>query len=111
MNDLFLKRRQKLDSLKKLREGNDRTEEIIECPKCGGKVVAKYSKTKTVFYCCDNYPECDFSSWDMPLAEKCPECGKNLFRKKGKKLAVCHDKSCGYERELTDAESNTEENV
>ena len=83
----------------------------VPCPKCGSKVVIKYSKTKNLFYCCEKYPECDFSSWDMPLNEVCPQCGKTLFRKKGKKLAVCHDKSCGYERELTDAESNTEENV
>ena len=72
----------------------------IPCPQCGGKIVVKYSKSKNVFYCCDNYPNCDFSSWDMPLEEKCPQCGKTLFRKKGKALAVCHDKKCGYEAEI-----------
>ena len=72
----------------------------IPCPQCGGKIVVKYSKSKNVFYCCDNYPKCDFSSWDMPLDEKCPQCGKILFRKKGKALAVCHDKKCGYETEI-----------
>jgi uncharacterized Zn finger protein (UPF0148 family) len=35
----------------------------------------------------------------MPVSEKCPDCGKNLFRKKGKALLVCRDKSCGYRRE------------
>ena len=30
---------------------------------------------------------------------ECPDCGKTLFRKKGKALLVCHDKACGYRRE------------
>ena len=71
----------------------------VACPECGGKIVVKYSKSKNVFYCCDNYPKCKFSSWDLPLNEKCPTCGKTLFKKKGKSLIVCHDKECGYERE------------
>ena len=68
----------------------------VPCPKCGGKVLTKYGKKKTVFYSCENYPKCDFSSWDMPTAEICPDCGKMLFRKKGKDLLICADKECGY---------------
>jgi len=82
----------------------------VPCPKCGAKIVVKYSKTKNMFYCCEKYPECDFSSWDMPLNEKCPQCGKTLFRKKGKALAVCHDKSCGYEAEIAPESVNESEN-
>ena len=71
----------------------------VPCPKCGGKVITKYGRNKTVFYSCENYPKCDFSSWDMPTAELCPDCGKMLFRKKGKNLLVCADKDCSYKRE------------
>ena len=71
----------------------------IDCPKCGGKMLIKTGKNRTVFYSCEHYPECDFSSWDMPMAEKCPDCGEVLFRKKGKNLVICHNKSCGYQRE------------
>ncbi len=71
----------------------------IPCPDCGGKVITKYGKKKTVFYSCENYPRCSFSSWDMPTAEICPDCGKMLFRKKGKNLLVCADKECNYKRE------------
>lgn len=71
----------------------------VPCPDCGGKVITKYGKKKTVFYSCENYPRCGFSSWDMPTAEKCPDCGRMLFRKKGKNLLVCADKECGYKRE------------
>ena len=68
------------------------------CPKCGGTVITKYGKKKTVFYSCKNYPACDFSSWDMPTAEKCPDCGSVLYRKKGKNMLVCAEKGCGYKR-------------
>ncbi len=77
-----------------------KTKELdVPCPKCGSKVLVKTGRNKTVFYSCEKYPACDFSSWDMPVAEKCPNCGKTLFRKKGKALIVCHDKTCGYRRE------------
>jgi DNA topoisomerase-1 len=71
----------------------------VPCPKCGSKILIKTGRNKSVFYSCEKFPECDFSSWDMPVSEKCPDCGKNLFRKKGKALLVCRDKSCGYRRE------------
>lgn len=71
----------------------------VPCPKCGGKIVVRYSKSKTVFYGCENYPKCNFSSWDMPVEEKCPDCGKNLYVKKGKQqMLVCHDEACGFSK-------------
>ncbi len=72
----------------------------VPCPKCASKLVMKNGRNKTVFYSCEKYPACDFSSWDMPTVEKCPGCGEMLFRKKGKALLVCHDKACGYSREV-----------
>ncbi len=72
----------------------------VPCPDCGGKIITKYGKKKTVFYSCESYPKCSFSSWDMPTAEKCPDCGKMLFRKKGKNQLVCADKACGYKRDI-----------
>ena len=77
-----------------------KTKELdVKCPKCQSKILVKTGRNKTVFYSCEKYPTCDFSSWDMPVAEHCPDCGKILFRKKGKALLVCHDKECGYRRE------------
>ncbi len=87
-----------------------KTKELdVPCPKCGSKVLVKTGRNKSIFYSCEKYPECDFSSWDMPVAEKCPNCGKTLFRKKGKALLVCHDKACGYRCESQ--EPVEEENV
>ena len=80
-----------------------KTKELdVACPECGSKILIKTGRNKTVFYSCEKYPECGFSSWDMPVAEKCPDCGKVLFRKKGKALLVCHTKDCGYKREVED---------
>ncbi len=74
----------------------------VNCPKCDAKVITKFGRNHTVFYSCERYPECDFSSWDMPVPENCPNCGKLLFHKKGKNLLICHDKECGYTREIAE---------
>ncbi|MFA6947620.1 MAG: type I DNA topoisomerase [Eubacteriales bacterium] len=76
----------------------------VPCPICGSPIVTKHGKNRTTFYSCEKYPDCTFSSWDMPTAESCPECGKMLFRKKGKPLLVCHDENCGYKRPIENAE-------
>ena len=77
-----------------------KTKELdVPCPTCGGKVITKYGKKKTVFYSCENYPKCDFSSWDMPTNENCPDCGKILFRKKGKNILFCAEKGCGFKKD------------
>jgi DNA topoisomerase-1 len=88
-----------------------KTKEIeVPCPDCGGKIVTRYSKSKTVFYGCSNYPKCNFSSWDMPVDKKCPQCGKTLFQKKGKALLICHDENCGYSEPFVESKNeDTEE--
>ena len=65
------------------------------CPKCGGKVISKKSKRGYTFFGCDNWPNCDFMTWDKPTDQKCPKCGKSLFKGKGGVLA-CLDEKCGY---------------
>ena len=82
----------------------------VPCPKCGSKIVMKNGKRRTVFYSCERYPDCDFSSWDLPLNEKCPDCGEILFRKKGQPMIVCHNADCGYKREIesTASEENND---
>ena len=65
------------------------------CPECGGKVIGKKSKRGYQFYGCDNYPNCNFMTWDKPTGENCPQCGKSLFKGKGG-LITCPDEKCGY---------------
>ena len=56
----------------------------VACPNCGGKVIEKKSKRGKVFFGCENYPKCDFTSWDKPLDEKCSKCGSMMYQKIGR---------------------------
>ena len=71
----------------------------VPCPSCGSEIIARQGKGGTLYYTCEAYPECDFSSWDKPLAEKCPICSENLYYKKARRLVVCKSKGCDYQRE------------
>ena len=70
------------------------------CPVCGGKVISKKSKRGYTFFGCDNWPECNFMTWDKPTNEKCPNCGKSLFKAKGG-FVNCLDEKCGYKAKAT----------
>lgn len=67
-----------------------------KCPECGGDVIEKKTKRGTPFYGCSNYPECNFSTWDVPSDEVCPKCGKSLFRRKGNVLYCPDTENCGF---------------
>ena len=78
----------------------------VTCPKCGkGVIVERKSKRGTVFYGCNQYPDCDFVLWNEPIDEKCPKCG-SLFVKKVLKSGtsiVCS--KCNFKKEdVADAE-------
>jgi len=69
--------------------------EIMDCPKCKeGKVIERKTRKGKIFYGCNNYPKCDFASWDLPINEMCPECGNILVEKKDK--IKCSN--CDYEK-------------
>ncbi|EYE89330.1 hypothetical protein Q428_03370 [Fervidicella metallireducens AeB] len=72
----------------------------VDCPNCNGKIVVRKSKKGKVFYGCNNYPECNFVSWDKPTNAKCPECGSLLVEKtvRGKKQYKCINKQCNYKK-------------
>ena len=69
--------------------------EIMGCPNCNGKIIEKTTRKGKLFYGCSNYPKCKFASWDKPIEEKCPECGKTLVEKKDKIKCI----ECSYEKE------------
>lgn len=69
----------------------------VACPKCGGKIVQRKSKRGRIFWGCNEYPNCDFVSWDPPTKENCPVCGKPLFQKKSKdKTLYCVTPDCTF---------------
>ena len=66
------------------------------CPKCSGRILKKTSKNGYTYYGCEKFPECDFMTWDVPVAENCPECGHTLFKKSGRgfKKPYCINEKC-----------------
>lgn len=78
----------------------------VKCPKCGqGMIVERKSKRGTIFYGCDKYPDCDFTLWNEPTGEECPECKSLLVKKVLKKGTViaCSNMKCGYKKEVEEA--------
>ncbi len=70
--------------------------EIMDCPKCDGKILKKKTRKGKDFYGCSNYPKCDFATWYEPINEKCPNCNSILV-KKGAKI-TCSNQDCDYEK-------------
>ncbi len=42
----------------------------VKCPTCGGELIAKRSKSGRRFFGCENYPACDYTTWNLPKKEK-----------------------------------------
>ncbi|MGJ9381398.1 type I DNA topoisomerase [Salipaludibacillus sp. CF4.18] len=72
----------------------------VKCPTCSeGNIVERRSKKRRIFYGCDRYPECDFISWDKPIARPCPKCESMLVEKKSKKGVHVQCSQCDYKEE------------
>ena len=74
----------------------------VLCPKDGGDIVERKSRRGKVFFGCANYPDCDFTLWNRPFAEKCPDCGapylvEKVTKRHGRQL-VCNNEECSYVR-------------
>ena len=77
------------------------------CPKCGGRLLKRTGTGKTsgkqyTYYACeqakprDENAKCDFMSWDVPVKDDCPVCGKTMFKRPGKgaKKPFCVNPLC-----------------
>ncbi|WP_440895296.1 type I DNA topoisomerase [Amphibacillus sp. Q70] len=72
----------------------------VTCPKCKkGQIVERKSKKRRTFYGCDQFPECDFLSWDKPIPRLCPKCNEQLVEKKVKKGVNVQCIACDYKEE------------
>jgi DNA topoisomerase-1 len=73
----------------------------VNCPECGGELVARRSGKGRTFYGCSNYPKCRFASWNKPVPGPCPKCGYPILVEKynsktGQTRTFCPQKECGY---------------
>lgn len=73
----------------------------VKCPQCGADILERKSKTGKVFYGCEKYPECDYTTWDKPLNETCPDCGAMMVEhveRNGSKRKFCSNPECSKAR-------------
>ncbi|NLG24857.1 MAG: type I DNA topoisomerase, partial [Clostridiales bacterium] len=77
--------------------------EGVPCPQCGARLLERISRKGRKFYGCEKYPECDFVSWDRPVADKCPACGGRMVMKRGRKgetWHLCVNEQCRHRIEV-----------
>jgi DNA topoisomerase-1 len=81
----------------------------VICPKCKeGHIVERRSKKGRVFFGCDQYPGCDFVSWDRPVDKPCPQCGKMLIQKTNKSGTHIQCVECDFKEEKEEQEEAAE---
>ena len=87
----------------------------VPCPECGAPLLERISRKGRKFFGCQRYPECEFVSWDQPVADTCPQCGSRMVLKRGKKgehFHVCINEQCRHrvavENPNAEAESDDE---
>jgi len=74
----------------------------VNCPQqdCDGKLVQRQSKRGKIFYGCNRFPDCNFATWDKPVAKNCPLCGADFVVEKSTKkqgtFIACHTKGCKF---------------
>ena len=71
---------------------------VAICPSCGKKVYERVSKKGTKYFACEDYTNCKFISWELPLNEKCPKCNSYLTGKTvyGKLRKKCSNQDCSF---------------
>ena len=89
------------------------------CPKCGARILKRTSKKGYTYYGCENMAECGFMTWDVPVKDDCPECGKTMFKRSGRgyRRPFCVNEECpnflpedkrGYRKKSGDAAADPE---
>lgn len=81
------------------------------CPQCGKRLLLKTSRKNRRFYGCEGYPDCDFVSWDKPVADKCPQCGSYMVEKRnnrGDVFHLCTNEKCRFKAAAVSREEETD---
>lgn len=83
----------------------------VTCPKCKeGKIIERRSKKGRIFYGCDQYPGCDYVSWDKPTGKPCPQCDTMLVEKRNRSGVKLLCPNCSYSEEVPDEEDQELDN-
>lgn len=95
-------------NIKKFNEKPAYAKPVGVCPQCGKDVLPRRSKTGRIFYSCSGYPNCKFMSWDIPTAEKCPQCNEVLYKKVLKNKTTIKCNKCDYIKEIKETDNACE---
>ena len=72
----------------------------IACPECKGTLIRRKTRKGKIFYGCSTFPKCKFATWDEPVSQPCPKCGRPFLLRKspknGSPYLYCSNKDCGY---------------
>ncbi len=77
----------------------------IKCPKCAvGDLAERRTRKGRNFFGCLRYPDCDYSTWNRPVAVACPSCGfVGMEQRQSKTLGASRKcLKCGHEVPLED---------
>ncbi|NNG15325.1 MAG: DNA topoisomerase I, partial [Gemmatimonadales bacterium] len=71
-----------------------------------GDLTERRTKRGKSFFGCIRYPDCDYSTWNRPTPEQCPECKwvgmeKKVSKALGERL-ICM--KCGHEEQVLEPE-------
>ncbi|MCX7854056.1 MAG: DNA topoisomerase, partial [Caldilineales bacterium] len=72
----------------------------VRCPKDGGRLVQKRSRKGKLFYGCENWPSCDFVTWNEPIDRRCPRCNSILTKVGKGNRAIARCAECDYSTPL-----------
>ena len=73
---------------------------VMDCPEdgCGGVIVQRRSRRGRVFFGCNNYPKCTFTTWQRPVPQPCAQCAAPyLLEKRTKKGITLRCPTCASE--------------
>ena len=80
-----------------------------KCPGCGSRILKRTSRNGHTYYACEKGRECPwrgvdmegkelvgFMTWDVPVKDNCPVCGRTMFKKAGRgaKKPFCIHEDC-----------------
>ena len=67
-----------------------------KCPNCGLRILKRTSRNGYTYYACEKVKECGFQTWDVPVADNCPECSKTMFKPSGRgaRKPFCANEAC-----------------
>ncbi len=80
-----------------------------KCPGCGSRILKRTSRNGHTYYACEKGKECPwrgvsidgneligFMTWDVPVKDNCPSCGRTMFKKAGRgaKKPFCIHEDC-----------------